>query len=214
MSGTWVVDGNWVLGPGTTAIMVREHGTGRQVHPDLGFLLHRDRPDVPAFWDCVAGMGATEDAALERAITIWSQTTGAAALELLTQRGQFAQHLGAEDPQGFRGWHTIHAPLLGWGVGNRAAELQEWGLNHPLLPALRDSIAPALDRKELNGLKLFLGSAGGKRFAEVRVNGVNAPDATAALTALDWPTFDDFGTLRTYAILVYQEPVAAQSGAL
>lgn len=205
ISGTWEIDRDRVVGPGTVDVIAREHRQGNAIHPDLGFVLNRDRQDVPVLWDCAAGTGRTEDEALRQAIHIWSQTTGLAALELLTHTGEFATHCAGDDPDGFPGWHAIHAPILGWGDGDRGILLQQWAMNHPLLPLLHTTVAPALDRQVLNGIKVFFGRAGGDRFAEVRVNGIRAPGATRAIEVLDWPEFNGFGAVRTYVILVQRE---------
>ena len=205
INGTWSVEGSKVVGPGTAAVITRPHGSGPIAHADLGFLISRDRPDAPAFWDCAAGMGATPEAALRQAVNNWSQTTALAAIEVMSQNGEFADHYEAADPNGFPGWHTVHGPILGWGVEGFGAELQRWALDHPLLPALHEAITPALDRTVLNGIKIFFGSSGVEPVAEVKVNARIAPEATAALSTLDWPRFDKFGMVRTYVVLVHRE---------
>jgi hypothetical protein len=93
-------------------------------------------------------------------------------LELMERNGEFATHLGPDDPDGFPGWHAIHGGIIGWGLGERYQTVKDWAMNHPLLPAL----APALtrepfERDHLIGVKLFFGSYDGVETAEVRVNG-------------------------------------------
>ena len=207
--GTWTVRGDGrVEGPGTTAVIVR-HRDGEKDGPlELGFQVNRDDPDAPVLWDYAVGVGRTDEERVRASIHVWAQTTAPVVLELITQRGQFASHFGASDPAGFAGWHAIAGPILGWGADNSQVEsLQRWASENSLLPRLRTALLPALDRPELNGVKMFFGSTGDGVTTEVRVNGQIAPEATVALSAQDWPRFQSFGVIRTFVLLVHPDPV-------
>jgi hypothetical protein len=211
--GTWTVrGGNRVEGPGTASVIVRNRDGERDAPLEFGFQVNRDDPNVPVVWDYAAGLGTTEEDRLRASIRIWAQTTASVFLELITQQGQFASHFGASDPAGFAGWNAIAGPILGWGADNSQVEsLQRWASENSLLPPLSAALLPALDRPELNGVKIFFGSTGDGVTAEVRVNGQIAPEATVALGALDWPRFQSFGVVRTFVLLVHPVPVTDQT---
>ena len=203
LHGSWYVEGDRVRGEGTLAVVAVTHGDEVTGHLDLGVVLDVDRPEVPIIWDCAAGLGATAQAATERAIETWAQTTASAVIELLTQRGDFAQHYGADDPQGLAGWHAIHGPILGWGKGSNAPDLQRWWIDNPILPLLTEELLASLDRPELNGVKIFFGSDAMGSTAEVRINGQRAEATSAALLGLGWPRFAEPAYVRSYVLLVH-----------
>ena len=217
LSGRWTVDDELICGPGTVAVRVAElHGTAPR-HLDVGFVLDRQRADAPVIWDCAVGFGDTEEAILRRAVQTWATCTAPVVLELLTQKGRYADHYHGDDPEGFAGWHAIHGPWLGWGTGEGPDVLQRWAFDHSLLPVLRPAIAPELDRRELNGLKLVFGGSPSDRIAEVRINGTARPGPSAALLGLEWPRLDGHAYVRGFVLLVHEEdaapPGAAQGAA-
>jgi hypothetical protein len=205
LSGQWTVDGDLVRGPGTTAVVLAELHGAAPAHLDLGFVLNRERADTPVIWDCAAGIGATEEAKLRRAVETWATCTAPVVLELLTQKGRFADHYQGDDPDGFAGWHAIHGPWLGWGTGDGPNELQRWALDHPLLPLLRSPVRPELDRAELNGVKILFGASPTGETAEVRINGTARPGPSTELLALGWPRPAGHAYVRAFVLLVHED---------
>ena len=64
-------------------------------------------------WDCSTGHTTDPDDALVQAIDIWAQATAPVLLELMTQKGEFANHYRGDDSQGFAGW-PCNRPSLDW----------------------------------------------------------------------------------------------------
>ena len=205
----WTVEQDFVRGPGGTAVRLAElHGLA-PAHLDVGFILDRERTDPRVIWDCTTGIGATEDAALKRAVETWITCTAPVFLELPHGDGRFADHYRANDPHGFSGWHAIHGPFLGWGIGDGKDALQRWALQHPLLPPLRSSIAPSLDLTVPNGVKFFFGSSPRGVAAEVRINGSVETRPSSVLAELSWPRPSAEAYLRAFVLLVHEEPSGA-----
>ena len=130
----------------------------------------------------------------------WLSSTARVALELLLHDGSFADHYSSIE-SGLTGRHTIHGPLLGWGIGEGPDLLQQWWLEHPLLPLL----APALARSDwpvLAGLRIFFGSQGGQSIAEVKVNQAAIPAAADLLLQQPWPRFEKAAYVRSYLALI------------
>src|SRR5262252_7780376 len=111
----WEDNGELVVGPGTLAVRAAVTHDSESGHVDLGFILNRERPDVPVIWDCVAGGPSHDETAAQFACSIWAQTTAPVVLELVAQGGAYAEHAHGEDGLGLRGWHSIHGPILGYG---------------------------------------------------------------------------------------------------
>jgi len=205
ISGRWSVEAGEVRGPGTTAVVVADHHAAGPNHIDIGFILNRDRADVPVIWDCTAGRGQDLQESLRNAVMIWSKTTAPVALEALIGDSRLADHYRGNEAAGFVGWHAIHGPVLAWGVGSHEQELQKWVLDNPLLPQLREGILPALDRPRFNGIKCLFGSSSNGDVAEVRVNGQIAADASAHLLSISWPRFEKATFVRTFVLLLHPE---------
>ena len=72
--------------------------------------------------------------------------------------GRYATHVDDVDPAGIPGWHMISSGVLGYGPDDASNEvLQAAVLDSQILRALAAELTPALDRPELNGIKVFLG---------------------------------------------------------
>jgi len=186
LSGTWTVDGEVVRGEGSTVIVVTDlHGDAQEPnHVDVGVALNPEMAAAPVIWDCAAGHGATPEEVAETAAHMWVETTGSTVLELLVQDGRFAAHIVADDPEGLPGFHVLHGPVLPFGADREP--LLRWVLDHPLLPALRETLPRHLDAS-VNGVKLLFGGTPDQETVEVRVNGAIRDDATEAVRALGWP---------------------------
>jgi hypothetical protein len=205
----WNDEGELVIGPGTLAVrpaLTHDSGPG---HVDLGFILNRERSDAPVIWDCVAGGGAQDEASARVACSIWAQTTAPVIMELLTQQSKYADHAHGDDGLGLAGWHSIHGAILGYGRDD-ASSLQQWCLDHPVVPALRDVLAPALTATRLHGVKFLLGAFDEQSVAEVRIDGVCHDSCSAALVKLPWPKAGKRVT-RLFVLFIHPENQALES---
>lgn len=203
LHGTWTVDGDHVRGPGTLRLEVADHPGVRApagtCHIDVGVRLRPDRADAPVLWDCATGFGATPAEAQASAVQVWTEMTGRVVLELLTQRGQFADHVDARSRDGLAGRHTIQGAVRFWGMGPGAETLQRWWLANPLLPVLLPALAPWLSPL-LSSVRIFFGSQAGHDTAEVLVDRRPVPAAQDALLALDWPRTTEAAYARTFLV--------------
>ena len=210
LGGKWKVPwrGNGVRGPRNLGVEVRQSTCGPSCL-ELGFQWDRKDPGAPVTWDHVSCFGDEDAERIALGVMIWGQTTAPALLEVLAQDGTFADHLHSGDADGVPGWHAVHGPLFGWGVGDEgldaANQLQSWALEHSTLPVLADAVVREVDRPELNGVKIFYGSAGTEPIAEVRVNGVVSKPASDLLLELEWPRSDHLAVLRSFVVLVHEE---------
>lgn len=187
LSAPWEDSGELVLGPGTTAVIVRnDHPDAGPGHVDIGFVLNRNRGDAPIIWDCAAGGEGDLRQAATFVSSLWVKTTAATVLELLTQRGEYAEHSDGEDGLGLKGWHTIHGPILGYGRDD-ARPLQTWCVENPVVPLLGDLLAAALPPGPVHGVKFLLGAFDEESIAEVRIDGAESETCSDALLKLDWP---------------------------
>jgi len=200
-----------VHGPGTLAIVIDRQHEGSDAHLCIGFFLDRELEDGPIIQDCVARIGRDPETKLRSAVKIWMTSTAPALLELIDQSSRFADHFRGDDPGGLAGWHAIHGPIFGYGTGSAKEALQAWALEHPLLPQLRESIEPYLDRTSPNGVKLYFGGSPESRIAEVRLDGVELPEASEALASLAWPQPSEHAYMRVFVVLIHEE-VAAKEG--
>jgi hypothetical protein len=198
----WVVEETFVRGPSATAVHVAELHGRAPAHLDVGFILDRTRSDAHVIWDCTSGIGATDEAKLSRAVETWIRSTAPVFLEFRNRQGRFADHYEANDRDGFTGWHAIHGPFLGWGIGEGKDALQRWALGRPLLPQLRSSVEPSLDPEVPNGVKLFFGNSPQNETAEVRINGNVVTGPSSALAALDWPRSSKDSFMRAFVLLI------------
>jgi hypothetical protein len=154
----WNVERGVVKGPGTLAVRVEDQHHMGANHFDIGFVLNRERADIPVLWDCVAGMGSTSDEVLDRAVETWAASTLPVCLELVNRDGSFADHYDNDDPEGCPGWHVIHGPLLAFGIGTAPEVLQAWTLKNPLLPVIGPLAVKTFNRPTLNCVKVLFGS--------------------------------------------------------
>jgi hypothetical protein len=201
----WRAVGSVVEGPGTTAVLVAAKHSLSPNHLDIGFVLDRTQRESHVIWDCSTGLLTDPDDALVQAIDVWAQVTAPVLLELMTQKGEFADHYRGDDPHGFAGWHAIGGALIGWGRGSGPGDLQRWALAHPLLPPLRHTVAALLSSSSPVGLRVFFGaSAKTGDTAEVQVDGVPASVPSAVLASLPWPRHE-LAYLRTFALLIHPE---------
>jgi len=201
----WTVEDSFVRGPAATSVHVAELHGRTPAHLDVGFILDRRRSDAQVIWDCTTGIGETDDARLSRAVETWVTCTAPVFLEFRRRDGRFADHYEANHPDGFSGWHAIHGPFLGWGVGDGKDALQRWGLGHPLLPQLRSFIEPSLDSTIPNGVKFLFGSSPQRETAEIRINGSAVTSASSALAALNWPRAKQHAYVRAFVLLVRED---------
>ena len=203
LTGTWTADGDVVRGPGTPVVQLTDlhDGAASPGHVDVRVALDQDRPDAPVIVDCVSGFGDTPERTAESAAHLWVETTGSALMELMTARGEFADHYSAAEPDGLPGFHVIHSPALVYGID--PAPLRDWVPANPLLPALRTTL-PGHLTAPLNGVKLLFGGKPGEEVAEVRVNGAVAGDVSAALATMDWPRTDGSAFARVF-LLAFEE---------
>ena len=202
MYKTWSVVGNAVVGPGTLAVHVEDQHKVGPTHFDIGFVLNRDRSDVPVIWDCIAGVGRTEEEVISRAVETWATCTASTVLEMLVRDGSFASHFDYENPDGCPGWHVVHGPIIAFGKGSAPTNLQAWLADTPLLPTLGPMVASAFERPILNGVKLLFGFAQ-EDIAEVRVNGVVHEPASRRLKLMKWPRQADAAFTRCYWLFVH-----------
>jgi hypothetical protein len=103
----WRALGSVVEGPGTTSVITAARpNSDSPNHIDVGFVLNRTQRESHVIWDCstghaTAGHATDPDDALVQAIDIWARATAPVLLELMTQKGEFANHYRGDDSQGF-----------------------------------------------------------------------------------------------------------------
>ncbi len=207
LSAGWELDGERVSNGGVSVRLEARHGD-EPGHYDIAVRLGAGS-DAVDLWDCVAGVGDTDERRASVAAMVWGATTAPAIIELLAGTGQLADHYSGSDAQGVAGWHVIHAPIGGLGNEAGVARLQEWWVAHPLLPVLGPPIRDGLAPERPHGMKVLLGLDG---VAEVRVDGDVHEPASRALASLDWPR----GTgafVRSYVLLVHPDPMPATTPA-
>ncbi|WP_037605190.1 DUF6348 family protein [Streptacidiphilus rugosus] len=201
-----------VRGPGRTAVAVREHRDtggypGAAPHLDLGYALRLGDGEGPVVWDCVSGLGRTEEQRLENGVRMWRTTTASAVVELLEQRGLHGDVYPPEavPPKppgravGVPGWHTVQGPACVFGFRN--GPLSEWVADHHLLPAVAGHVLPRLDGRALHGVRFFFGGRADDEVAEVRLNGEPLPAASEALRATAWPRGEHLAWARCFLLL-------------
>ncbi|SEL67411.1 DUF6348 family protein [Streptacidiphilus jiangxiensis] len=198
------VDEQVVRGPGRTAVAVREHRdagaeAGVAPHLDLGYVLRLGDGEGPVVWDCVSGLGRTEEQRLENGVRMWRTTTASAVVELLERRGLHGDVFAPDAVAGAPGWYTVQGPAAVFGF--RSAPLSEWVEAHHLLPTLAAQVLPRLDDRALHGVRLFFGGRAGDEVAEVRVDGEPVAAASAALRTLAWPRGEHLAWARCFLLL-------------
>jgi hypothetical protein len=198
------VDGDLLRGPGTLGVVLRPNHTGAEAHVDLDFVLDLDRPAETTIPDCCSGPGETPEEALRRAVQTWAELTAATVFELVRPANRLAEHLHADEPGGFPGWHLITAGWMGFGFGD-PAPLAQWATDEHAVTSLAPVIERGLSRPELNGVKLLFGGTAGDEIAEVRINGVVDRRASRALAGLPWPRLAEPVFARAFLLLAHRE---------
>jgi Family of unknown function (DUF6348) len=199
----WSVEGNFVKGPGTLAVRVEDQHCMGPNHFDI-VVLNNERADVPVLWDCVAGMGATSNEVIDRAVETWVVSTLPVFLELVNRDGSFADRFDGGDPGGCPGWHVIHGPVLAFGIGAAPDVLQDWTLTNPLLPTIGPLAVKMFNRRTLNCVKVLFGSSDGE-IVEVSVNGMCDHNASERLESLAWPRSTEAAFARCFFLFVHSD---------
>lgn len=204
-AGSTVKNGMLIGGNGPWAMMALPNHTEQPEHFDLGFTTTLGTIDGAVIVDCISGIG-TGPAAFASVLHIWGQTSGACFLELVTGgTGEYATHLHGDDSAALPGWHTISSGVLSYGTDDSSNEtLQAAVLDSEILRVLAPELTPALDRPQLNGIKVFLCRTPESTTAEIRVNGEPAMLASEALAAHPWPDVSEAAIARFYAVAAYR----------
>jgi uncharacterized protein DUF6348 len=202
--GSAVKDGMLIGRRRPWAVMALPNHTDHVGHFDFGFSTALGEPDGGVIIDCISGLG-TGPTAFDTVLHIWSETSGACFLEMATGgTGRYASHLDDLDPAGIPGWHTISSGVLSYGPDETSNEvLQAAVLDSQILRTLAAELTPALDRPELNGVKVYLCQTPDSTTAEIRVNGVPAVLASEAMAAHPWPEMAAPTMARFYAVAVH-----------
>ncbi|HEV2639189.1 MAG TPA: DUF6348 family protein [Actinocrinis sp.] len=197
--------GPLLKGPGTVGVRIAAPDVQNFRHVDLEILLNVDNPEETGLVDCTSGLAAEPREAIGQAVSAWCDTTACVALEVLEQQGRYARHFPPDAAEGFPGWHTIAGGICGWGFGADARAKQAWFHDSCPWTALAPEISAGLDRRYLNGIRLFVGQGGDFQSCEVKINGRLHAPSTAALAELDWPRTERMSTARIFLLLVHQE---------
>lgn len=181
----WSDIGTEVRGPGSFAVRVEDRHQVGPGHIDIGIVLNRANRESPIVWDCAAGGRAQDDAAASLAARLWASTTAPAVLELAARDGRYAEHANGDATLGLPTWHSIHGGIVAYGTGD-PNPLQEWLLDHPVIPALSSLLGDRLEPGALHGVKILV-AALDESNAEVRIDGVRDDPCSQAILQLDWP---------------------------
>jgi hypothetical protein len=203
----WEPDSAGIVGPnGVRVTLSQRHSVENEGHVDVEVSMPHPGGQPVVFVDCVSGFGSTAEARARFAAHLWSQTTGAACLELAySRRGEYADHYQGTEPGAFTNWHAIADAIIGFGHSENAAVLQRWWLSNPVLPHLERALArDLLEQPTPHGLKILFGGDG---VAEVRIAGESHDAASRALAALPWPRLHPAAFVRSYVILLHPENV-------
>ena len=201
----WNLYNDALIGPGGALVRLAQlHQSESNGHLDVEFRLDANSGNSKPLWDCVCGFGDSPAERAQTAAHIWSVTTAGALLELkYSLKGEFADHYRGTDPDGFTGWHVVSGPILGYGEGASPDQLQQWWLNHSVLPPVFNALKDSLDPTTCpHGIKIFFG---GEDFAEVRLDGEVHEAASQALATLPWPRLQPAAFVRSYVIAVHPE---------
>lgn len=202
LGGEWVDDGEAILGPRATSVIVDSRHEAGPGHADIGFCVDRHGGSVPMIWDCASGGSGEPLGAARTCAQIWAKTTAPTVFELLSQQGQFADHSHGDATLGLPGWHSIHGPVLGYGRDD-ATPLQQWCLENPPIPLIADELSRALSGDSLHAVKFLLGAFGDESIAEVRIDGERDEPCSDALLALSWPR-DPVQVARFFVLFVHR----------
>lgn len=206
MKAGWHITERGIAGPaGALVRLTQRHAADTDAHVDVQFMLDEGASSTVGFWDCVVGYGSTPESRARSAAYLWANTTGTALFELkYSRRGEFADHYRGVSPDGLPSWHVIHGSIIGFGRGDSADRLQEWWLQHPLLPALAPALSQSLDETAApHGIKILFGGGG---LAEVMVNGEAHEAASLMLANLPWPRLQRPGFVRSYVVVLHRDP--------
>lgn len=201
------IEGSLLRGPGSVGVILRENHTDYDAHLDFDLVLNVDRPAETTLIDCVTGYGDDLPSCWRQGVDQWAESTVATAVALMERSDRWADHLHGNDPEGVAGWHIIHAGFVGFGVGD-FTQLSRWAVDAPLLPMLSEVLDAAVDRENLNGVKILFGGRPGDEVAEVRINGFPHEQASSALLALPWPRQEQPIFATTYVLMVHREDEA------
>ncbi|MEL6179969.1 MAG: DUF6348 family protein [Myxococcota bacterium] len=202
----WRAEDGKVDGPGNLCVVLEQRHDVQlppeiAFHVDIGFVLNRMLPEAPVVWDCTTGYGATPVAT---AVRSWLSTTALPCLELVTGgRHLHGRHADGES-FGLPGLHALMGDL--WGIGDEAPSLADWLRGRTFPSELSPLLAPLFAQQKLTGIKLLL-SDGIRRTAEVRVDGMAHPEASALLGTLDWPTPEQHSIVKAYYLFIEQVPL-------
>ncbi len=190
--------------PAWSLMMLPNH-TDSPGHFDIGFNTALDSGRSGVAIDCISGVGPMRDA-VEQALRIWIETSGACFLELLTMKGKFATHLHGSGPDGIPGWHAVASRVTGYSHGTDESgsdALRDAMVRNAVLNRLADRVLPLLTRPASNGIKIFYFRKPDAAIAEIRVNGV--ADA-AALTSGQSRSASacDAAIVRCYAVATHR----------
>jgi hypothetical protein len=130
------------------------------------------------------------------------ESTAPVVLELVTQKGRFADHAHGADGLGIAGWHSIHGPILAYGAHGMDA-LQRWLAEHPPMPALQRHLQAQLTPDAPHTVMLHIVANGDGSTSEVRVDGEPHRAASAALQAMSWPRRDVLAVARQLTLFAH-----------
>ncbi|MEV0651009.1 DUF6348 family protein [Phytomonospora sp. NPDC050363] len=194
----WTREGRLVRGGANAAVGLGADHTGFPAHLDLVFFPNLDHAVETSIRDCTMGLGTSLEEAVGQAVSLWGAVTASAILELFFLDGSRAVHVPADDAFGMPGWHVIQGELVSLGT----AAIAEWLAENPVLPRLAAALGE-LPRAQLNGVKVVIGGSGDRWTVEVRVNGDEHEEASAALESMGWPRTGEFSMARMFALLVH-----------
>ncbi|HEY2515375.1 MAG TPA: DUF6348 family protein [Polyangiaceae bacterium] len=199
IAGKWFEEGD-SLRDDNALVRVTNRHPGGPGHIDVGFVLSSSGGAF-AVWDCVAGGQAEDEDAATFAARLWSQTTAPVLLELRSQREDLATNSLGDPALGLSGWHSVHGPIVAYGSGDGAL-LQEWLLEHPVVPLLGETLRKTLLSRGPHGVKFVLGDFD-EPIAEVRIDGVRNDACCDALLALPWPRARRSCAARFFVLFVH-----------
>jgi hypothetical protein len=205
VNGCRIRDG-LMIGKPAWSIMMLPIDPDDPSHFDIGFAPALGS-GLPAFSDHIGGPGSGPDAA-ERAAHICLETSGACFLEMLTRRGQYADHLDGNDRAGIPGWHTVASGILAYSEGDDDSDrvaLQHAMADNSVLNRLSDVLVPLVTQPANNGIKMLYLRGADSMVAEVSVNGVRDETASDALAGLAWPAVKAPTVARCYAVATSPE---------
>ena len=204
MKAGWKIRKGTLSGPlGARLLLRRSTHSDDPAHLDVLFEFP-DRSGNPVrFLDCISGLGRSTADRARTSSKIWTHTSAPTLFELrYSLRGEFADHYGGTDPGGIPGWHSICAPIMGYGAPESAEALQTWWPTNPVLATIWAAIGAPPEVDAPLGMKVLFGA---DEVAEVRVNGEFHDRATDALLGMDWPRLEPAAFVRAYVIALHPD---------